>query len=395
MYQSLSDKDFLNLIFTSEDRLGIDYVEEAKTRRSFVVPFLCDVVSKESNYGFRDKRFWGVIHATYILGILGDPSTVDALILASKFSHTYEIDWIWDAVPECYCRLGKDIIPRLRSHIEGLKSSDYDSFVDEILGLWNFWEDYPEERQGIEEFLLEVLKDPETDRVTRSNLIADFAQLGRTDLKPLFEDFFERGEVDLDTLGRKDLDNFFDGRIEPATLRYNLENFYSAEEIETRQKRWEEEDEQEEGSVEDFILENFSRIPRNDPCPCGSGKKFKKCHLPWAEQERIRQKEGKALEKEQERMGVAIFAERRAETELRRFLTRKGQTGLFSELKAKVLEVIKAPSRELAVKGPLAYFEPTLSKISFNDKKEGEEFMTLLTEYFDALATQHPGAHKN
>jgi hypothetical protein len=49
----------------------------------------------------------------------------------------------------------------------------------------------------------------------------------------------------------------------------------------------------------------------------------------------------------------------------------------------------------LAVKGPLAYFEPTLSKISFNDKKEGEEFMTLLTEYFDALATQHPGAHKN
>lgn len=76
-------------------------------------------------------------------------------------------------------------------------------------------------------------------------------------------------------------------------------------------------------------------------------------------------------------------------------MTRKGQTGLFSELKARVLEVIKAPSPELAVKSPLAYFEPTLSKISFNDKKEGEEFMTLLMEYFDALATQHPGAHKN
>ena len=22
------------------------------------------------------------------------------------------------------------------------------------------------------------------------------------------------------------------------------------------------------------------RIGRNDPCPCGSGKKYKKCHLP-------------------------------------------------------------------------------------------------------------------
>jgi len=24
--------------------------------------------------------------------------------------------------------------------------------------------------------------------------------------------------------------------------------------------------------------EDFAKIGRNDPCPCGSGKKFKKCH---------------------------------------------------------------------------------------------------------------------
>jgi preprotein translocase subunit SecA len=23
-----------------------------------------------------------------------------------------------------------------------------------------------------------------------------------------------------------------------------------------------------------------SRVGRNDPCPCGSGKKYKKCHMP-------------------------------------------------------------------------------------------------------------------
>ena len=126
MYQDLSDKEFLQLIFTSEDRLGMDYIQEAKIRRAVVVPFLRDVLSKESNYRFKDRRFWGVIHATHILGILGDISALSALLGASKFSHTYEIDWIWDAVPECYCRLGRDVIPRLRSHIEGFKSSDYD-----------------------------------------------------------------------------------------------------------------------------------------------------------------------------------------------------------------------------------------------------------------------------
>jgi hypothetical protein len=43
------------------------------------------------------------------------------------------------------------------------------------------------ERQGIEDFMLEVLKDRVTDSVTRTNLIGDFAQLGRSDLKPFSE----------------------------------------------------------------------------------------------------------------------------------------------------------------------------------------------------------------
>ena len=54
------------------------------------------------------------------------------------------------------------------------------------------------------------------------------------------------------------------------------------------------------------------------------------------------------------------------------------------------MEVIKAPTRELSAKKPLAYFEPTLSKIRFNEKKEIGSFITLLMEYFNAVATEHP-----
>ena len=291
MYQTLSDKDFLNLIFTSEDRLGMDYVEEAKIRQSVVVPFLCDVLTKESNYRFEDKRFWGVIHAVHILGILGDSNAFEAFIAANKFSHRHCIDWIWDALPECYFRLGKGIIPRLMGHIEAPKSSDYLFPSEEILGLWNLWEGYPEERTGIEDFMLKVIKDPDTHPVTRVSLIADFAQLGRRDLKPLFESFCERGEKDFDILTWEDLDYFFDSVHCPPTSHYDLESFYSAEEIEAWQERSKEEDEPE--MVEEFILKNFDRIPKNDPCPCGSGKTYRKCHLLWAGQElaRLREKE--------------------------------------------------------------------------------------------------------
>ena len=92
-------------------------------------------------------------------------------------------------------------------------------------------------------------------------------------------------------MAREDLDYFFDSLHCPPTSHYDLVNFYCAEEIEAWQECSEEENEPEQEMVEEFILKDFSRVPKNDPCPCGSGKKFKKCHLPWAEQERARRGE--------------------------------------------------------------------------------------------------------
>jgi len=31
------------------------------------------------------------------------------------------------------------------------------------------------------------------------------------------------------------------------------------------------------GVVETVVLDDEDRVGRNDPCPCGSGKKYKKC----------------------------------------------------------------------------------------------------------------------
>jgi preprotein translocase subunit SecA len=31
-------------------------------------------------------------------------------------------------------------------------------------------------------------------------------------------------------------------------------------------------------AVEQRVLADEEQIGRNDPCPCGSGKKYKKCH---------------------------------------------------------------------------------------------------------------------
>ncbi len=396
MLSKLPDDKFLDLIFTEEDRLGMGFIEEALKRRDVVLPFLCRVLEDRQNYQAEGTRFWAVVHAVYILGIFGDMKASEALLSASRFSNIFDIDWIWEALPECYSRLGKEAIPRLMRHIEEGKEEEGLAFQSELSGLWNLWEDHPEERTGIEEFALRLIRDPETHPEIRADLISALAEIGRGDLKPVFAEFFDRGEVDLNTLSWDDIDFFLKHSPKPPGASYDLEGFYSAESIEKRQQRWKEEDlkEKEEGFAQQ-ILKNYTQIPRNSPCPCGSGKKYKKCHLPWAEEQHLRLREEEEKEEEEHIQFQAISSERNNEMAIRQFLAGKKQTHLFPELKAKALEAARATDRELERNGLDFYFQPVLSRISFESDEEDEKFWDLIMEYFNAIAIQMEDAPKN
>jgi hypothetical protein len=389
--KDLRDDQFFILIFTSEDRLGMDYVEEAKRRKENMVPFLSRVLSEEENYQLEGKAFWAVVHAVHLLGILGDLRGFHGLLSAGRFGDVYEVDWIWEALPECYLRLGKEVIPLLMVHVERGKALDFEAITNELYGLWNLWEAYPEERERIEAFLLGILKDSAVKPVTRSNLIADFGEIHRRDLKPLFEEYYERGEVALDTLTRADMVRFFDDVPRTPGYRRDLEGFYSSQEIRKRHRRWEKEDSgRARQSVESYILENFRYISRNDPCPCGSGKKFKKCHLRWAEDKLLRMTVAKATDEDSWSIEEAVSKEKNSADTLRRFLAKKGKTGLFSEVKERSLGLINSPQADLATKGFHHFLGPLLERIEFESKEEMHEFMNTLLEYHNALAAQFP-----
>ena len=262
MYHELSDTEFLNLIFTEGDRLGLDYIDEAKRRQQSIVPLLCEVLAEEGNYQWDGSdRWWGVVHAVYILGILGDLRSIDSLIEASEYGHIYRIDWFWDATSECYSRIGPAAIPRLKEYISEFKSKEDPDILSEIIGLWNIWESYPDTRNDIEEYLYTIITSPDTTCDLRAHLIGDFAQINRTDLKTVFEEYYEKGEVELETLSREDLDHFFDNVNEPPAFHYDIEAFYSPEEIEKRQERWlKEYKKADTEALEDYILENFNSI---------------------------------------------------------------------------------------------------------------------------------------
>jgi uncharacterized protein YchJ len=324
----------------------------------------------------------------------GHPCGLPALLEASLFSAEYDIDWLWDALPECYLRIGPEAIPALKSFIAEDREAQQVTVLNEITGLWNIWTACPETRREIEDFFLEIIKSPGENYELRTELIADFALIKRRDLRELFEDYYERGEVDLNTLSRSDLDDFYADGQEGSQVgyRYDLEAFYDPAEVAKRQQRWAAEYEKEQqAELEEWILENLSRIGRNESCPCDSGLKFKKCHLPWAEEEMNRRRTRRLMEEESERMGQLIQDELYFETLLRRRLAARGKAALFAGLKEKTLEAIKLPHREYRKQRGLSYVSALLDQVGFADQDELNEFMADYQEYHNALAGQYIG----
>lgn len=135
---------------------------------------------------------------------------------------------------------------------------------------------------------------PEHDCFAWNGWQSAIAMLGLADLKALVERAFERGSVDKDWLGFEDFER---------DLRYAIEHQGSLPYTESREytlfgdtveelSKWYgfspeyEQDEKRRAravagrqSSSRTEVSLFPKVGRNDPCPCGSGKKFKKCCL--------------------------------------------------------------------------------------------------------------------
>ena len=119
------------------------------------------------------------------------------------------------------------------------------------------------------------------------------AALGLVELKPLVELAFQRGSISTDWLGFEDFEEDLQRAIEHPAAPWQHEDEYTlfGDTIEELSSRYTFNSQDEETSRHDAgrsheqwspsmpAVNPFKGVGRNDPCPCGSGKKFKKCCL--------------------------------------------------------------------------------------------------------------------
>ena len=243
---SLTDEKLLNLLFDCEDWLPRRAVDEFTRRGERMIWPLWQIV-KQKHYWEEDNGIWAPIHAVFILGAIGGREAVVPLIAALRFADAYECDWVWEALPSIFGRLGEKAAEHLKKLVLDMSNNWFvrgvamESLASLTIG-----------RSGLEreifDFISSILKDQNEDMEVRSwagRILLDFKQprykqslsafaqeaMARAESHDYYVDFDEDDVLEILSKEDKNLKDYSKEWL----------NFYQDEEIAARKKRWQEE----------------------------------------------------------------------------------------------------------------------------------------------------------
>ena len=252
----------------------------------------------EDNMNWSDVssgEWWLKLHAVMILGLIPTERAGMLLVkfmrrMAREKDHDLP-DWLAGYWPALFRNIPESVLPVLRDLAEDYAVGWYirAGAIEACVGVALY--QGSEALDGALEWLAGIVADEEDDwtlRLCSGNTLLDFP---RIQYKPLLEEMaarqgsfgvhFAQSDVVkayITMQDKADRERFSDPWV-----------FYSLVQITARTERWVEEDARKNETALDDDYDNLyldqpyvreeAKVGRNDPCPCGSGKKYKKCCL--------------------------------------------------------------------------------------------------------------------
>ncbi|SNQ62198.1 DUF1186 domain-containing protein [Candidatus Methanoperedens nitratireducens] len=312
MFSHLSTEELLHELEELGDRVPMELIQAILAKGREVVEPLSRILQDNRYWDAEDDKLWMPTHAVKLLGVLADPEAlpqlIDALVLAEKTDD----EWVMDDLPAVFGRIGPPAVEPLIEFIN-VHRGDYSMWWSRSVaanGLVSIAIQHTKERERILSFLHGLFSEDE-DTEFMGSVACDLLDLHDPSSFPVLEDAFNRDLIDKYIISREDfLQEREELPDEKALVHYktDLLEFYAPEEVARRQERWEKERKEKEQLaaqkresreksiaiefrrleittklIESKVLPLSRKVGRNEPCPCGSGKKFKKCHLPLVE----------------------------------------------------------------------------------------------------------------
>jgi hypothetical protein len=212
---------------------------------------------------------WTPYHAIHILPLIKTNDALELLLDTMRDKRDALGGWITESTPTLLAAFGESAIERLTEYV-----------LDETLDLYVrssvatalnvIAHQYPDRKDDIKSFISNLLENT-NDQTFAAFLIDELLSFKDPNLLPQVRKAFEDGRIDTEVIRRDDIDWVFNLPEEQQSYskfkKDPLEHF-SKDRINYLRKI---------SYPESQTPMKAKKIGRNDPCPCGSGKKYKKC----------------------------------------------------------------------------------------------------------------------
>lgn len=286
------DVDVLtDLLHLHEDRLPRTVIDECARRGDAMVDALT-AIARDNSYWRPDtssNEWWALLHCAMILGLIPGERAGEAVVefmrRVDKCDEDGLEDWLDSCWPAFFANKPASSIAAARSFAQDRNAGWYmrlQAIACVVAAA---------ERQGdaseIDAALdwAAAMAADETEnwdlRLMSAYLVLCFA---RARHRPLIETLAVRQSRREAAFDRSDIERAYAGNGLAPDWHDHTDPwlFYTTEKIEERQAEWARRDAQEESQDADAVptfVRETPKIGRNDPCPCGSGKKYKRCCL--------------------------------------------------------------------------------------------------------------------
>ena len=227
---------------------------------------------------------WAPAHAWRALGQLKAVEAVKPLL---DLAATSDDDWLFEDLPKVFGLIGPDAIPILEAFLEAGCKCEW-AVIAALNGIKDIAKRNPEYRDSVVSIAVNNLKRyTNNDSTVNADIIVLLMDLNAVETIDVIREAFQADKVDLSVAGDvEEVEIEFGLRTKRASPARNwiletgkFANSGLAELTKTLQQRLAGTGQQVSSPAQPKQVQPHRNVGRNDPCPCGSGKKYKKCCL--------------------------------------------------------------------------------------------------------------------
>jgi hypothetical protein len=261
-----------------------DLRDEVAAHGSAAVPALVALATDErlNRAAPDDPSVWAPLHAATLLGDIGDPAAVEPLLRLLGMDD----DWMAEALPVAFGKIGRPALGPLRAALAD-PALDVWAAGWAAQGLKELAARHPELRREVIDALRAYLdvdgpKDERTDADSLHGFVVSYlCDLRAVEAAPSIRRAYREDRIDPFFIGTEDVE---DALGVPIGLSVEQAVEQAASGIPPRRPApFLLGTPPAEDALARFLTPPTDRyvgpkVGRNEPCPCGSGKKYKKCH---------------------------------------------------------------------------------------------------------------------